>query len=76
MPRSSDSMEKKPKFDYSLCMACGLCFQSCPSSNIRMNKTDVDVYKKAYPQLDPDGCSGCGICKTVCPTEAVTMTGD
>ena len=67
-------MKKQPKFDYALCIACGICSQSCPVSCIGMTKNDVDKYKKAYPRLEYGECTGCGICQKVCPLDAVTVT--
>ena len=66
-------MSKKPQFDYTRCMACGICSQSCPVSSLPLTKTDIDVYKKAYPYLEDDKCIECGICADVCPLSAITM---
>lgn len=66
---------KRPVFLYDECIACGICAQSCPVSAISLLKTDIDEYKKAYPQLNERPCTGCGQCETACPMAAVTMDG-
>lgn len=68
-------MEKKkelPKFEYSKCMACGICTAACPVSALELNKTDVDRYKKAYPTL-VGNCISCKICEKECPFGAVVV---
>jgi Formate hydrogenlyase subunit 6/NADH:ubiquinone oxidoreductase 23 kD subunit (chain I) len=65
--------KKKPVFDYGICIACGICVQACPVSTLELQKTDVDRYKKAYPEMAREGCIGCGFCATNCPLDAVTM---
>ncbi len=61
-------------FDYSTCMACTACGQSCPFDCIRDTKQGLDSYKKAYPELKPDHhCTGCGICVTACPVDCITI---
>lgn len=66
--------KKQPIFDYTTCMACGICDQACPSSCISLTRTDIDKYKKAYPALIEDSqCTGCGICQKVCPIDSIQM---
>ena len=66
--------KKQPVFDYSICMACGVCDQACPISCIALSKDDVDTYKKVYPVLLPSPrCTGCAICQQACPVDAVQM---
>jgi len=66
--------KNNPVFDYAVCMACGVCAQTCPLSCITMDKVDVDVYKKAYPTLsDAARCTGCSLCQKACPVDAITM---
>lgn len=63
-----------PVFDYSICMACNSCVSVCPISCLEASKTDVDYYKKAYPQLGTyNDCTGCSICSKECPIDAITM---
>lgn len=65
--------KKKPVFDYGDCIACGICVEACPVSALECQKTDVDKYKKAYPEIAREGCIGCGLCATNCPMDAITM---
>lgn len=65
--------KKSPVFNYKVCVACGICVQACPISVLEAQKTDVDRYKKAYPEIAREGCIGCGMCATACPTDAITM---
>lgn len=64
--------KKNPIFDYDICIACGICAQACPVSALELSKTNVDKYKKAYPELK-GSCTGCGICAESCPLDAVEM---
>lgn len=64
----------QPVVDYKTCMACGICIQACPFSCLDLAKTDVDKYKKAYPELvDREGCTSCGLCDKSCPVSAITL---
>lgn len=66
--------KKKPVFDYQICMACKDCLSCCPESCLAADKTDVDSYQKAYPQLSSDrACTGCAICAKDCPVDAIEM---
>ena len=64
-----------PDFDYSLCMACGICTQACPFDCLSLGKPDIGRYKtKLYPLLvNPDTCTSCKICRNDCPVDAVLM---
>jgi 2-oxoglutarate ferredoxin oxidoreductase subunit delta len=64
-----------PKFDYTLCIPCGICVQACPFGCLDLSKTDLDRYRKAYPQLlKPDDCTGCKICEVQCPVECIRVS--
>lgn len=66
--------KKVPQINYELCIACGVCYQACPVSCITLSKNDIDIYKKAYPQLEKDkACIGCGICSKACPISVIKM---
>ncbi len=72
------NMEKKPKkkpvFSYDICMACRDCISVCPLSCLDADKTDVEYYQKAFPQLGSYAeCNGCTICAKDCPVDAITM---
>jgi ferredoxin len=69
-------MTKKlyPRFDYSLCMACRICADVCPSACLEDRKTGIDSYGKVYPELArPDTCTSCGLCESSCPVAAISM---
>ncbi len=65
--------KKKLVFDYEKCIACGICVTACPVSTLELQKTDVDHYKKSYPEIAREGCIGCGICAKSCPMDAIMM---
>ncbi len=65
--------KKKPIFDYEKCIACGICVTACPVSSLELQKTDVDRYKKSYPEVAREGCIGCGICAKSCPMDAIII---
>jgi len=64
---------KTISFIYENCAACGICTQTCPISAISLTKTDVDNYKKAYPELTERPCTGCAICEKACPMQAIEI---
>ena len=57
----------KPVIDDSLCTACGICVDECPSSALDLE--DVACLAR------PDDCTGDGICADSCPNGAITMEG-
>ncbi len=64
----------KPVVNYKKCMACGVCVVACPFSCLDLVRTDLDNYRKAYPELiSPDTCTSCGICERECPEETITL---
>ncbi len=65
--------KKKPVFDYSICVACGICVQACPFSTLELQKEDVDKYHKPYPEIARPNCTGCGMCSRQCPLDAIKM---
>ncbi len=66
--------KKKPVFSYDTCMACKDCVAVCPLSCLTADKTDIDLYQKAYPQLGTySECNGCSICAKDCPVDAIIM---
>jgi NADH:ubiquinone oxidoreductase subunit F (NADH-binding)/Pyruvate/2-oxoacid:ferredoxin oxidoreductase delta subunit len=52
--------------DPQLCVGCGQCLKSCPSSA-------VSGEKKSAHSLDTKKCLQCGICREICPTNAVRV---
>lgn len=67
-------MEKKPLpvFEYSLCIACGICGQTCPFGAIAMQKKGLDAINTAFPEIpDEAACKRCGVCAKQCPASAI-----
>lgn len=58
-------IQPKPVFNYSTCVGCRVCEQSCPAKVITM----VDN----KPVVDLDGCIRCFCCQELCPKVAVTV---
>lgn len=64
--------KKNPVFDFSRCVSCGICAQTCPFSCIVLSESAGGSDKNLYPALSGD-CSGCGSCERGCPMGAVAM---
>ena len=65
---------KHPVFDYTDCVSCGICAQTCPLSCLTMTRSGKQgKYKNVFPALAGDGCIGCGLCAKSCPMDVVTM---
>ncbi len=63
-----------PQFDYEVCIACGVCVQTCPFDCLELGKVGVDANNNAYPQLsDSEKCTSCQMCEKQCPIDAVVM---
>mgnify|MGYP000853086378 CR=1 FL=1 len=60
-----NKMRPKPVFDYSNCISCGICKDSCPSKIIDMTK--------GKPEVDLDKCIRCFCCHELCPKKAVII---
>jgi NAD-dependent dihydropyrimidine dehydrogenase PreA subunit len=55
----------KPSIDDSLCTACGICVDECPTSSLDLE--DVAILAR------PADCNGDGVCADVCPNGAIKM---
>lgn len=66
---------EKPLFDYELCMACGICVQSCPTSCLELSHFEENgLYRKPLPELvRSNDCIGCGFCAKDCPIDVVEL---
>ena len=58
----------KPIIDADVCIACGVCVDTCPCGVLELN----DVATVA----DEDSCVGCGSCLEACPAGAITEIVD
>lgn len=55
----------KPRIDESVCIACGICVDECPSGALDLE--DVAVLAR------PDDCTECGTCASACPNDAIRL---
>lgn len=64
-----------PQFEYTLCMACGICTQACPFDCLGLSQSHIHKLKnKMYPKLEnSETCTSCNLCVTACPIDAVTL---
>lgn len=63
---------KRPIFDTTLCVSCGVCVQGCPVSAIELRERGGRGDTNLYPAVG-EGCIGCGLCERGCPVSAVSM---
>lgn len=67
-------MKKHPVFTYKNCIACGICYSTCPVSCIELSAIGADGGKEAFPEVArPEKCIGCGLCAKGCPMDAIQM---
>lgn len=67
-------IKKRPVFDMSGCINCGICVQACPISCLRLSHPGKQgKYKNVFPELVSDKCVGCGMCANACPMDCVEM---
>lgn len=66
---------QKPIINYELCMACGICVQSCPISCLDLSHMEEGgLYRKLLPELLPGAeCIGCGFCAKDCPIDVIEL---
>ena len=66
---TGDWRSKRPVWDKSKCIKCGICYIYCP---------DAAIYRTedGYFQADYDYCKGCGICAFECFTHCITMVDE
>jgi len=66
---TGDWRSKRPVWDDSKCIKCGVCYIFCP---------DMAVARRAdgFFEADLDYCKGCGICARECWTNCITMVDE
>ena len=64
--------KKRAVFDFSLCVSCGICVQTCPVSCIELKEFSKPGDSNLYPALT-DSCLGCGSCERACPMGMIHM---
>ncbi|MBS3164934.1 4Fe-4S binding protein [Candidatus Woesearchaeota archaeon] len=58
-----------PEVHQEKCIACRMCWVSCPESAITLDKD-------GYPHINYDICKGCLLCEEVCQPDAITHERD
>jgi ferredoxin len=53
------------KVDQTLCIACGICVETCPFGALTLDQHEVVV--------DPRACMGCGVCGACCPQGVISL---
>ena len=66
-PQLSENFRGQHKFDFSLCVGCGLCSKDCPTRSIEM----VSIEGKKRPQFRLDKCIFCYQCAETCRKKAI-----
>jgi heterodisulfide reductase subunit A len=60
-----DGQPAVPFVNPRLCIACGLCIETCPYSAL------VADEETGITQVIPVLCEGCGVCSVACPSGAI-----
>ena len=68
------SESRKLSYDNNVCLACGICADSCPTSSLALG--DILGIARGqvegnYIALDEDTCVICGLCASACPFGAL-----
>ncbi len=58
--------ETRPEFLHKNCIACRMCFMSCPEACISGGEKNTFTCDYSY-------CKGCGICAVLCPKKDIVM---
>lgn len=59
-------MKKLAIPDQKICVACGVCLNTCP-------KEAISIYKGCFAQVDETRCVGCGLCAKACPAGCIAV---
>lgn len=57
-------MKKLAFVDKTICVACGVCRQTCP-------KGAISIYRGCYAAVEAEKCVGCGLCAKACPAGCI-----
>jgi pyruvate ferredoxin oxidoreductase delta subunit len=63
--------DKKPVWDKTKCVHCGLCSIYCPEGAIKVIKDKKGNIKRI--ETDMNMCKGCGLCANICPIKCINM---
>jgi NADH-quinone oxidoreductase subunit I len=60
-----------PQTDKLKCIACGLCYRTCPNNAIKFSEAKDDAGKRFAEvfEVDTGICIYCGLCEEVCPVK-------
>jgi len=64
--QTGDWRSRRPTYDFSKCIKCGLCQIYCPEGCIKQKEDGTFIADLFY-------CKGCGICAKECPKKVITM---
>jgi pyruvate ferredoxin oxidoreductase delta subunit len=64
--QTGDWRSRRPTYDHSKCIKCGLCQTFCPEGCVIQNE-------EGFFEGDLYYCKGCGICAKECPKKVITM---
>ena len=59
-------MKKIAVVDRKVCVACGVCLNTCP-------KGAISIYRGCFAQVEGAKCVGCGLCAKACPAGCITV---
>ena len=68
------SESRKLSYDNNVCLACGICADSCPTSSLALGDVLGIARGQAegnYLALDEETCVICGLCASACPFGAL-----
>jgi len=60
------------QIDSALCTGCGNCTSVCPTTAIKLERSDGIL---SLCEIDEMRCFGCGNCVVVCPVKAISLPG-
>jgi len=59
-------MKKLAAVNKRICVACGVCMNTC-------RKEAISIYRGCYAQVEVAKCVGCGLCAKACPAGCITL---
>ena len=60
-------MKKKAIVNKHICVACGVCANTCP-------KGSISIHRGCYAAVNEATCAGCGLCAKACPAVCIEIT--
>ena len=59
-------MKKRALIDSKICVACGVCMNTCP-------KGAISIDRGCYARVEDGKCVGCGLCAKACPAGCIAV---